>query len=161
MYSTLSTFNTTTEVPLSKATNPQLLPGRRSINGCPHCSGCVFTVCVCVCVHFGWANAEHEFWVWVTILGRMSLHFIYHTTVSSGPLIWLDMWCFQESPLFNFFLKLNTMSLTTHDATSNLAVHTKHDATPQRDRLNQISQPIKSVCGRALSRSALHSQQNV
>ncbi len=116
---------------------------------------------VCVCVHFGWANAEHQFWVWVTILGRMSLHFIYHTTVSSGPLIWLDMWCFQESPLFNFFLKLNTVSLTTHDATSNLAVHTKHDATPQRDRLNQISQPIKSVCGRALSRSALHSQQNV
>ncbi len=30
------------EVPLSKAPNPQLLPGRRSINGC------VITVCVCV-----------------------------------------------------------------------------------------------------------------
>uniref|UniRef100_A0A672PWH1 non-specific serine/threonine protein kinase n=1 Tax=Sinocyclocheilus grahami TaxID=75366 RepID=A0A672PWH1_SINGR len=29
------TFNTTTEVPLSKAPNPQLLPGRHSINGCP------------------------------------------------------------------------------------------------------------------------------
>ncbi len=63
------TLNTTTEVPLSKAPNPRLLPGRCSINGCPllrvcvhgvcvHCSGCVFTapgvcsrcVCVCVCV---------------------------------------------------------------------------------------------------------------
>ncbi len=47
------------EVLLSKAPNPQLLPGRRSINGCPlllvcvH-GVCVFTVCVCsrcVCVH--------------------------------------------------------------------------------------------------------------
>ncbi len=44
----LSTVNTTTEVrPLSKAPNSQLLPGRRSINGCP-LTGCVFTVCVCV-----------------------------------------------------------------------------------------------------------------
>ncbi len=34
MNSTLSTFNTMTEVPLSKAPNPQLLPGRWS-NGCP------------------------------------------------------------------------------------------------------------------------------
>ncbi len=39
-----STFNTMTEVPLSKAPNPQLLPGRRSINGCP-----LLRVCVCVC----------------------------------------------------------------------------------------------------------------
>ncbi len=59
MYSALSTLNTTTEVPLSKAPNPQLLPRRRSINGCP-CSGCVFTVCVftAVCVHFGWVNCR-------------------------------------------------------------------------------------------------------
>ncbi len=65
------------KVPLSKALNPQLLPGRRSINGCPviyaFCS-----VCVCVCVHccvcaLGWVNVEHEFQVWVTILGCMSL----------------------------------------------------------------------------------------
>ncbi len=51
MYSALSTFNTTTEVPLSKAPNPQLLPRRCSINGCPllwvH-DVCVFTA---VCVH--------------------------------------------------------------------------------------------------------------
>ncbi len=33
-------------------------------------------VCVhcCVCA-LGWVNAEHKFWVWVTILGCMSLHF--------------------------------------------------------------------------------------
>ncbi len=42
MYSALSIINTTTEVPLSKAPNPQLLPGRRGINA----PG----VCVCVCV---------------------------------------------------------------------------------------------------------------
>ncbi len=46
---------------LSKALNPQLLPGRRSINDCPllrvcvhsvcvHCCVCVHGVCVCVCV---------------------------------------------------------------------------------------------------------------
>ncbi len=39
----LTTPNTTTEVPLSKALNPQLLPG------CPLLR-CVITVCVCVCV---------------------------------------------------------------------------------------------------------------
>uniref|UniRef100_A0A673IXS9 TOX high mobility group box family member 4-like n=1 Tax=Sinocyclocheilus rhinocerous TaxID=307959 RepID=A0A673IXS9_9TELE len=51
-----STFNTTTEVPLSKAPNPQLLPGRRSKNGCPLLRVCVHGVCVftAVCVHFGW-----------------------------------------------------------------------------------------------------------
>ncbi len=37
-------FNTTTEVPLSKAPNLQLLLGRRTINGCP-----LLWVCVCVC----------------------------------------------------------------------------------------------------------------
>ncbi len=43
MSSALSTLNTTTEVrPLSKAPNPQLLPGLCSIG--------VFMVCVCVCV---------------------------------------------------------------------------------------------------------------
>ncbi len=58
MYSALSTFNTMTEMPLSKAPNPQLL-----------------RVCVrVVCVHLGWVNAEHKFRVWATILGYMSLH---------------------------------------------------------------------------------------
>ncbi len=42
MSSALSTLNTTTEMrPLSKAPNPQLLPGRRSINGCPLLHVCV------------------------------------------------------------------------------------------------------------------------
>ncbi len=76
MYSVLSTFNTTTEVPLIKAPNPQLLPGRRSINGCPLlrgvCSRCVFTA---VCVHFGWVNCRaqipsmgHHTWAYVKSL---------------------------------------------------------------------------------------------
>ncbi len=62
------------EVPLSKAPNPQLLPGRRSINSCP-----LLRVCVCVftavCVHVRWVSAEHEFRLWVIILGCMSHHF--------------------------------------------------------------------------------------
>ncbi len=71
MYNVLSMFNTTTEVPLSKAPNPQLLPGHCSINGCP-----LLRVCVpcCVCA-LGCVNAEHEFQVWVVILGCMSRHF--------------------------------------------------------------------------------------
>ncbi len=88
MYSALSTLNTTTEVPLSKAPNPQLLPGRRSINA--HCPG-VCSRCVCVFTAVDGLNAEHNFRVWVTILGRMSRHFHYHKilpfiqyTVSAG-----------------------------------------------------------------------------
>ncbi len=70
MYSALSTLNTTTEVPLRKAPNPQLLPGRCSING-PQVS-CVFTA---VCVHFGWVKCRaqllsmghtHHTWPYVT-----------------------------------------------------------------------------------------------
>ncbi len=82
----------------SKAPNPQLLPGCRSINGCPLL--CVCCVCVCVCV-LGWVNVEHEFrvwvtiWVWVTyaeyitILGCMSRHscsYIYLKPMTS--IIW-------------------------------------------------------------------------
>ncbi len=55
MYSTLLTFNTMTEGPLSKARNSQLLPGRRSINGCPLLRVCVYGACVftAVCVWTG------------------------------------------------------------------------------------------------------------
>ncbi len=67
----LSTFNTTTEVPLSKALNPQLLPGHRS-NMAAHCSVCVFTA---VCVHFGWVKCRAQIpsmgnrtWSYVTSL---------------------------------------------------------------------------------------------
>ncbi len=82
MSSALSTLNTMTEVPLSKAPNPQLLPWQRSINGCPLLWVCVHGVCVhcCVCTLDG-LNAEHKFRVWVTILGRMSRHF--HLLVSN------------------------------------------------------------------------------
>ncbi len=64
MYSALSTFNTTTEVALSKAPNPWL-------NCCSLLRVCVHGVCIftAVCVHFGWVNAEHKFQVWVAKLG--------------------------------------------------------------------------------------------
>ncbi len=60
MSSALSTLNTTTEVPLSKA----LLPGCRSINVCPLLWVCVHGVCVftAVCA-LGWmqsTNSEYE-----------------------------------------------------------------------------------------------------
>ncbi len=48
MYRALSTLNTMTEVPLSKAPIPQLLPGRISVNGCLLLRVCVHGVCVCV-----------------------------------------------------------------------------------------------------------------
>ncbi len=56
-----STFNTTTDVSLSKAPNPQLLPGRRSINGCPLLRVCVNGVCVhcCVCA-LGWIKCRAQ-----------------------------------------------------------------------------------------------------
>ncbi len=89
MSSALSTLNTTTEEVLSKAPNPQLLPGRR-INGCSLLRVC-FTVCVCVCVcsllcvcTLDELNAEHKFQVWVTKLGRMSRHFINNVSVGAG-----------------------------------------------------------------------------
>ncbi len=74
------------------APNPQLLPGCRSINSCPLLCVCVCVracvrarVCACVCVCVcacarGWVNAEHEFRVWVTILGCMSRHFQFKIT---------------------------------------------------------------------------------
>ncbi len=78
MSSALSTLNTTTEVPLSKAPNPQLLLGCCSI-GCPLLWVCVHCVCMCVCVcvftshcyvcAFGWVKCraqipsmEHHIW---------------------------------------------------------------------------------------------------
>ncbi len=76
MYSDLPTLNTTTEVPLSKAPNPQLLPGRHSINGCPLLQVCVHGVFmfIAVCVH-GWVSCRgripsmgHHTWPYVTSL---------------------------------------------------------------------------------------------
>ncbi len=66
----LSTLNTTTEVPLSKAPNPQLLPGRRST-----APGVCSLLCVCT---LDGLIAEHRFRVWVTILVRISRHFHSH-----------------------------------------------------------------------------------
>ncbi len=51
--------------------------GRCNINGFPLLRMCVHGVCVCslLCVcTLGGLIAEHKYWVWVTILGRMSHH---------------------------------------------------------------------------------------
>ncbi len=90
MYSALSTLNTRSEVPLSKAPNPQLLPGRRSIYGCPLlqvCSQWVSEwvsecVCVCVCVcsllHVcTWVIPcmGHHTWPYVTSRSHVLIHY--------------------------------------------------------------------------------------
>ncbi len=109
MYSALFTFNTMTEVPLSKAPNPQLLPGRRNIKKwLPTAPAvCVFTVCVCVCVftavcvcsrcvcvcvftavcvHFGWDKCRAQIlsmgnhtWPYVTSLSLSTFYPIVFT----------------------------------------------------------------------------------
>ncbi len=69
-----STFNTTTEVPLSKAPNYSTAPRAPQHKWLPTapgvCSQCVCSL-LCVCNLDG-LNAEPKFRVWVTILGRMS-----------------------------------------------------------------------------------------
>ncbi len=94
MYSTLSTLNTTTEAPLSKAPNLQLLPGRRSINGCPLLRVCVHGVCVftAVCVQFGWVNCRERI-------------------PSMGHRTWQAWWLSDslEGPDLNGFLKMVTI----------------------------------------------------
>ncbi len=86
MYSALSTFNTTTEVPLSKAPNPQLLPGRRSINGCPLLRVCVHC-CVCA-LWMGKCRAQipsmgHHTWLYVTSLSLLNSGYLlfFETTI--------------------------------------------------------------------------------
>ncbi len=71
MNSTLSTFNTMTEVLLSKAPNPQLLPTAPGA-----CSQCVCSLLTAVCVHLDGLNAELKFRVWVTILDNTS-HYLF------------------------------------------------------------------------------------
>ncbi len=100
----LSTFNTMTEVrPLSKALNPQLLPGAAALAA--HCSGCVFTT---VCVHLDGLNAEHKFWVGVTILGHMSLHSLTH------------YWCFSLTTHVKCPAELPTVFWQTPGSCGNL-----------------------------------------
>ncbi len=69
--------------------NPQLLPGRRSINGCPLPLVCVHGVCVftAVCVHFGWVKCRaqipsmgHHTWPYV-----MSLSFVTYLSAFIVP----------------------------------------------------------------------------
>ncbi len=70
---------------LEQGTEPPTAPRAPQHKWLPTAPG-VCSQCVCVftavCVHFGWVNAEHEFRVWVTTLGRLSRHFHFH----------LDLW---------------------------------------------------------------------
>ncbi len=86
-----STPNTMTEVPLRKAPNPQLLPGRRSINDWPLLRVCVHGVCVftAVCVHFEWDKCRaripsmgHHTWLYVP-----SLSLFFNKILLTAP-IW-------------------------------------------------------------------------
>ncbi len=105
-------------VSLSKAPIPQLLPRRRSINGCPLLRVCAHGVCVCslLCVcALGWVNAEHEFWVWVTILGCMSLSLHkyrkhYHC-IFEGEILAFTAAVF-KSKLNRIFLQENVLTST-------------------------------------------------
>ncbi len=53
-----SVLNTTTEVPLSKTPNPQLLLGQSSVTGCPYARGVCSLLCECT---LDGLNAEHKF----------------------------------------------------------------------------------------------------
>ncbi len=81
--SILSTFNITTELrPLSKAPNPQLLPGRCSI-GCPLLRVCVHYR---VCVHLDGLNVEHKFlvlspYLWIMIEVDTSIIYLFITSI--------------------------------------------------------------------------------
>ncbi len=74
--SALSTLNTMTEVPLSKAPNHQLLPRCCSINGCPLLRVCSRCVCVHCCVCALWMgkcraqipSVGHHTWPYVKSL---------------------------------------------------------------------------------------------
>ncbi len=91
VYSALSTFNTTTEVPL-------MCPGHRSINGCPLPRVCVHC---CVCVHFGWDKCRAQ----IPSMGYDTLprhfHFTYVNNVSN---VCMRICCLR------FYLNVNSVS---------------------------------------------------
>ncbi len=86
MPSTLSSFNTTTEVPLSKA--PRALQHIWLLQVCVH-GVCVFTA---VCVHFGWVKHRaqypsigHHTWLYVTSLSLKGKAWIIYCKISLRP----------------------------------------------------------------------------
>jgi len=48
-------------------------------------------VCVCVCLTLDGLKAEHEFRVWVSILGRMSRHFHFYNAICICAVILLSI----------------------------------------------------------------------
>ncbi len=130
MYSALFTFNTMTGVPLSKTLNPQLLPGRRSINGCPllrvcvhGVCVCVFTVCVCVCTLDG-LNTEHKFRVWVTILGHVTFTF---TFTFNQYCYWSVYWYYLIIMIVNHYKQICTSAIW-HQACKHMLMYSTHGA---------------------------------
>uniref|UniRef100_A0A8C1LIX0 DDE Tnp4 domain-containing protein n=1 Tax=Cyprinus carpio TaxID=7962 RepID=A0A8C1LIX0_CYPCA len=97
--------NTMTEVPLSKAQNPQLLPRRRGINSCPLLRVCLRCVCVCVCVHFGWVKCRARILI--------NSWFNERTPQERGPSFWETevLQNFQENDWYlNFRMPKETFS---------------------------------------------------
>ncbi len=87
MYSTLSTINTTDWGALEQGTKPPTAPRAPQHQWLPTAPG-VYSRCVCVCsllcvCTLDGINADHKFWVWVTILVRMSCHFHFHGLVDA------------------------------------------------------------------------------
>ncbi len=117
MYSTLFTLNTTTEVPLSKTPNTQLLPGHRSINSCP-----LLWVCVCpdVCA-LGWVlSISHHTWSYVTSLSFLKLKkgvCVYNS--SSSLYLQLSLAHFES-------LSMNILQLITYLNQNHKYLHTFH-----------------------------------
>ncbi len=79
------------EVPLSKTPNPQLLPGRHSINGCPLLLVCVHGVCVCsllcMCTWMGKCRA------WIPSMGHIPWLYVTFTSVNPKGCSSLDYPC--------------------------------------------------------------------
>ncbi len=76
----------TEQCPAPRALQHKWLP--TALGVCSRCvCVCVCSQCVCVCsllcVCIRWVNTEHEFPVWVIILGCMSPHFHFHYWCSS------------------------------------------------------------------------------
>ncbi len=154
MYSSLSTLNTTTEVPLSKAPNPQLLPGRRSINGCPLLRVCVHGVCVftAVCVHLGWDKCRaqipsvgHHTWSYVQSCFQI-------TSTLNRELIAIQL---KKTPPENIFISLTTYlqckqkhAVNTHNTTKHrntLKIRTMRPNTEKCCKYSQCNQIQKSA----------------
>ncbi len=70
-----------------KAPNPKLLPGHRSINGCPLLRVCVHCMCVftAVCMQFGWVNCRAQ----IPSMGHHTWPYLYFTYTYTLTFTWI------------------------------------------------------------------------